>query len=646
MGEKLESIPLRKIQIQDEFWNKYIKLVKESIIPYQWKILNDLVKDVEPSHCIHNFKIAAGELEGEFEGAVFQDTDVAKWLEAVAYSLECNPDPELERLADETIELIGRAQQKDGYLNTYFTIKEPEGRFKNLEEGHELYTAGHMIEAAVAYYNATGKDKFLSIVSRFADLICETFGTEEGKRHGYPGHQEIELALVKLFRVTKRKKYLTLAKYFIDQRGVGSNYFLEEEKQREGHIFPEFKGYDPKYSQSHLPVREQETAEGHAVRAMYMYCAMADLSYEYQDKELLTACKKLWNNVVNKRMYITGGIGSSGMLERFTTDYDLPNDCNYSETCASIGMALFGKRMAEITKDASYMDIVEKELYNNVLSGISLDGTSFFYVNPLEVNPDKCISRTYREHVKFQRQKWFGVACCPPNIARTLASLGQYLYFAGDDALYVNLYIGNKMSETIAGNEWNVELDTKLPIEGKSRLHIATEKEADLTIALRIPSYARHFKVEKDGETVKDYIEKDGYAYLTGRFKETEITITFEQPAVFVRANPKVSENIGKVAIIRGPMVYCIEELDNGRNLPSIYVDSAQKLKEQYEENLLGGVVTLTFQGEKLKENWKEEELYSERKVLREAVSLKAVPYHVWANRQPGEMLVWIKEFL
>ena len=646
MIEKLESIPLKKIQIHDEFWNKYIKLVKKSIIPYQWRILNDSIKDVEPSHCIQNFRIAAGEADGEFEGAVFQDTDVAKWLEAVAYSLECNPDSELEQIADETIELIGRAQQEDGYLNTYFTIKEPKGRFKNLEEGHELYTAGHMIEAAVAYYQATGKTTFLGIVSRFADLICDTFGVEEGKCHGYPGHQEIELALVKLYQVTGKRKYLDLAKYFIDQRGVGENYFLEEEKKREGHIFPEFAGYDPKYSQSHLPVRKQKTAEGHAVRAMYMYCAMADLAVEYQDEELLDACKTLWKDVIHKQMYITGGIGSSGVLERFTTDYDLPNDCNYSETCASIGMALFGKRMAEITKDASYMDYVEKELYNNVLSGIALDGTSFFYVNPLEVNPKSCILRTYREHVKYKRQKWFGVACCPPNIARTLASLGQYMYFTGDGVLYVNLYIGNTMSHTVGKTVWNVELNTDFPVSGRSKLRFSTEEEAKLTVALRIPSYATNFKVEKDGKEITDYIVKDGYAYISGMFRETEITVSFDQQAVFVRANPKVRADIGKVAIMRGPIVYCLEEIDNGSNLPSIYVDPAKELKEQYEESLLGGVVTITLEGEKVKEDWNDEELYSCKKVRREKVSLKAIPYHVWANRKPGEMLVWMKELL
>ena len=399
--KKLKTVPLNKIKISDQFWNRYIHLVKDVLIPYQWDILNDRLPDVETSHCIENFKIAAGETDGDFEGAVFQDTDVAKWLEAVAYSLAAEPDEHLSYLADKTINLIGRAQCEDGYLNTYFTIKDPSKRWTNLKEGHELYTAGHMTEAAVAYYKATGKTEFLDILKKFADLICKTFGPDEGQIHGYPGHQEIELALIRLYHVTGEKKYLETAKYFIDTRGVGENYFLEEEKRPEyKQIFPEFAGYDPRYSQSHEPVREQKTAEGHAVRAVYMYCAMADLAYEYKDKELLDACKTLWEDMTKRQMYITGSIGASGPLERFTTDYDLPNNCNYSETCASIGLALFGRRMAQITKDASYMDMVERALYNTLLSGIAQDGKSFFYVNPLEVWPDNCIDRTSKEHVK------------------------------------------------------------------------------------------------------------------------------------------------------------------------------------------------------------------------------------------------------
>lgn len=499
--KKLKTVPLNKIKISDQFWNRYIHLVKDVLIPYQWDILNDRLPDVETSHCIENFKIAAGETDGDFEGAVFQDTDVAKWLEAVAYSLAAEPDEHLSYLADKTINLIGRAQCEDGYLNTYFTIKDPSKRWTNLKEGHELYTAGHMTEAAVAYYKATGKTEFLDIMKKFADLICKTFGPDEGQIHGYPGHQEIELALIRLYHVTGEKKYLETAKYFIDTRGVGENYFLEEEKRPEyKQIFPEFAGYDPRYSQSHEPVREQKTAEGHAVRAVYMYCAMADLAYEYKDKELLDACKTLWEDMTKRQMYITGSIGASGLLERFTTDYDLPNNCNYSETCASIGLALFGRRMAQITKDASYMDVVERALYNTLLSGIAQDGKSFFYVNPLEVWPDNCIDRTSKEHVKPVRQKWFGVACCPPNIARTLASMGQYIYFTDKNTAYVNLYISNEAQIELEEGALKIQIESDLTNTGHIRMAITPDGEGEHRLALRIPDYVKTYTIKRDGK--------------------------------------------------------------------------------------------------------------------------------------------------
>lgn len=648
MEKKLRSIPLKNIKIEDPSWNRYIGLVKDVIIPYQWDILNDLVEDAEPSHCIHNFKVAAGEEKGQFMGAVFQDTDVAKWLEAVAYTLEAHPDEALEELADETISLIGRAQQEDGYLDTYFIIKEPGLRWSNLEEGHELYTAGHMIEAAVAYYQATGKDKFLQIVSKLADFICSVFGPEEGKCHGYPGHQEIELALVKLYRVTGHKRYLELAKYFIDRRGVGENYFFEEDRNgKKKQIFPEFADYDPKYSQSHLPVREQKTAEGHAVRAVYMYCAMADLAYEYQDAELLDACQTLWNDMVNRRMYITGGIGSSGLLERFTTDYDLPNDCNYAETCASIGLALFGKRMTEITRDSFYYDTVEKALYNTVLSGIAMDGKSFFYVNPLEVWPENCLERTSKEHVKAVRQKWFGVACCPPNIARTLASLGQYIYLQDENSLYINLYISNEMETELGKNKVSVKMRTQLPAEGNIEFEISSSGNAEKTVAFRIPDYAENFRILKDGKNDTEIEIQNGYAAVKGKFVHTVFTILYDQPAKFIRANPLVRADAGKTAIMKGPVVYCLEQADNGENLAGIFVDTKQELTETYDADLLKGTLVISFKGKKLtQEGWTENELYGSKEPRLKEIELKAVPYSSWNNRQPGEMLVWMKELM
>lgn len=638
------SIPLNQIHIDDEFWNKYLGLVKDVIIPYQWDILNDRIEGIETSHCIHNFRIAAGEETGEFMGAVFQDTDVAKWLEAVGFALTAQRDEKLEKLADETIDLIGKAQQPDGYLNTYFTIKEPNLRWTNLMEGHELYTAGHMIEAAVAYYEATGKRKFLDIMCRFADLICKTFGPGEDQKHGYPGHQEIELALVKLYRVTGEKRYLETAKYFIDVRGVGENYFLQEERgEKYKRIFPEFAGYDPKYSQSHMPVREQTTAEGHAVRAMYMYSAMADLACEYDDQELLQVCDTLWDDTVNKRMYITGSVGSSGLLERFTTDYDLPNDCNYSETCASIGLAMFGKRMAELKKDASYMDVVERALYNTLLSGIAMDGKSFFYVNPLEVWPSACIPRTYREHVKPVRQTWFGVACCPPNITRTLASLGQYVYFQDETTLYTNLYVSNEMDTTVGDIPVHVAMSGNFPWENTMTFTVSAPKATEMTLAFRIPNYAKNFKVMCDGSQITGTVER-GYFKVTGQFEQKTITITFDAPAQFIHANPQVRADAGKVALVKGPLVYCLEEQDNGENLSALFVDAQQPVSVDFREDVCKGSQVLTLSGQRLSQEQWGEALYSAQAPVKTQVQLTAVPYCYWGNRTPGEMTVWIKE--
>lgn len=647
--ERLADISLKNIMITDKFWNKYRSLVKNVIIPYQWNTLNDNVPGAEPSHCIENFRIAAGEKEGAFAGAVFQDTDVAKWLEAVAYVLESQGrDEELEKLADDTIDLIGRAQGPDGYLNTYFTIKEPDRRWTNLKEGHELYTAGHMIEAAVAYYQATGKRNFLEIVMKFADLISERFGPEEGKCHGYPGHPEIELALVKLYRVTGKRNYLDTAKFFIDARGVGENYFFQEEKgEKYQQIFPEFAGYVPEYSQSHLPVREQKTAEGHAVRAVYLYSAMADLAYEYQDESLLEACETLWKNMVTKRMYITGGIGSSGLLERFTTDYDLPNDRNYAESCASIGLAMFAKRMGQITRDAKYADVMEKALYNTVLAGIAMDGKSFFYVNPLEVWPDNCMNRTSMEHVKPVRQKWFGVACCPPNIARTLASLGQYIYGEDKDSIYVNLYVSNETEMQINGIPCRLTMDSDFLSAGDVKISLKSRQATGGRLALRVPGYTRRFQVFRNGEEISEPHLSKGYLILEDLKEEENITISCDVEAKFVHANPEVRADEGKVAIMRGPLVYCLEETDNGGNLSSLYVDTKAGLTENYEEDLLGGVVTVTARGKRISNaGWNEEDLYKEQEIRLEDVTLKAVPYCNWGNRETGEMTVWIKELL
>lgn len=641
---RLHSVDLKKISIRDSFWSKHVDLVRKAIIPYQWEAMNDRIPDAESSHCLENFRIAAGRTGGEFYGAVFQDTDVAKWLEAVGFSLACYPDEELERIADGVIDLIADAQCDDGYINTYFTIVEPEKRWTDLCEGHELYTAGHLMEAAVAYYQGTGKRKLLDCMCRFADLICDTFGTEEGKIHGYPGHEEVEIGLIKLAGVTGEQKYLDLAKYFIDARGVGENYFMKEMSRPDYRlIFPEFADYTPEYSQSHLPVREQRTAEGHAVRAVYLYCAMADLAYAYQDEALMEACRALWDNIVEKRMYLTGGIGSSGILERFTVDFDLPNEYNYSESCASIGLALFGLRMNQITRDGKYMDVAERALYNTVLAGIALDGKSFFYVNPLEVWPPACMEGTSKKHVKPVRQKWFGVACCPPNIARTLASLGQYIY--GVDAenreLYVNLFISNESTVEMGEEQVCVKLATVFPEEPDITLEMSGIPKEGMDVFLRVPEYAENYRVSLDG--VKQPVRPEkGYVRVHIE-KMCTISVSFETPARFVYANPQVRSDSGKVAIVRGPLVYCLEEADNGENLPAVYVDTDAGLEEK-KSAFAGGIVTVQAYGRRIVPGSWKGKLYGREKPALEECTLTAIPYPYWNNRGEGEMLVWIKE--
>ena len=524
MKQERRQIDLKNIRITDSLFGSYVKQVSEKIIPYQWKILNDQLEGADKTYCIENFRIAAGELEGTRKGVVFQDTDLYKWLESVAYTIAGGKGEQFESLADEVIELVGRAQEPDGYLNTYFTVNAPERKWKNLIEGHELYTAGHMIEAAVAYYYATGKTAFLEIAKKNADLIGKVFGRGEGQRRGYPGHQEIELALVKLYRVTGEQKYLDTAKYFIDERGTQPNYLAEELRERGGfEFFPDLQDYDLAYSQADIPPVEQTKAQGHSVRDMYMCAAMADLAGECEDERLLKACKAIWENMTQRQMYITGGIGTSGFRERFTIDYDLPNATNYSETCASIGLMMFGQRLSAVTGEAGYYDSVERALYNTVLAGINIEGDRYFYVNPLEVVPEFCTQHTYMNHVKPIRQKWFSIACCPPNVARTLASLGQYVYAQEGDSILIHQFISSEVQTETKGGITTLKMDSTLMQDGKVSIHAETEKGCSLKI--RIPAYAENWKVLTGGKEEKPEIQN---GYITVTLPAGEHTVTLD----------------------------------------------------------------------------------------------------------------------
>lgn len=642
------TVGLEKVELKEGFFREYQELVQRVVIPYQWEALNDRIPEAEKSYAIHNFKVAAGLEEGEFGGLVFQDSDVAKWLEAVGYSLSAVPDPELEEKADEVIEYIEKAQQEDGYLNTFFTLKRPKEKWTNLMDCHELYCAGHMMEAAVAYYNATGKRKLLDVMCRFADHIDSVFGTEEGKIHGYDGHEEIELALVKLYKATGEEKYLNLSKYFIDERGKEPNFFLQEWEKRGKSSFwnpSDHKQPEVSYNQAHIPVREQTEAIGHAVRAVYLYSGMADIAALTKDESLKKACKALWNNIVTKQMYITGGIGSTHSGEAFTFDYDLPNDTVYQETCASIGLFLFAHRMTLLEENGSYGDIMERALYNSIISGMGFDGKSFFYVNPMEVWPKASEKNPERKHVAPVRQKWYGCACCPPNLARLLMSLRQYIYTYSEDTIYTHLYIPSKAEIEAGGSKIILEQNTGYPWDGGVRIKLGLNKETEYTLKLRIPSWCRKYQVSVNGEatTAEAGQLENGFLSIHRNWCDgDEVVLQMEMPVEIIQSHPEVRANAGKVSIMRGPLVYCLEETDNGPNLSALSLEIGTGFGLREEAGLMKGALSITGQGFRISDKEWNHSLYRPFKAEEEKTEIKAIPYFLWGNRDKGEMLVWM----
>ncbi len=627
---------------EDAFFTPRMETIRKHMLPYQWAALNDLLPDTEPSHCINNFRIAAGLAQGERRGMVFQDSDLYKWLEAVSFALMSRRDEQLEGWADEAIALMEKAQQADGYLNTYYQVVEPGRRFTNLQENHELYCAGHMIEAAVAYKRATGSDRFLNIAIRFADLIDQTFGPEEGKLKGYPGHEVIEMGLFKLYQLTGEARYLKLAKYFIDQRGQSPLYFEEETNKynRPPKWADSFMKYQ--YYQAGKPVREQRVAEGHAVRAVYLYSGMADVARETGDQELWETCVRLWNNVTTRQMYVTGAIGQSEVGESFTFDYDLPNDTIYAETCAQLGLCFFTQRMLLKDLDSRYSDVLERVLYNGALSGMSLDGTRFFYVNPLEVVPKACEEDDLLRHVKYIRQKWFPCSCCPPNLARTIESIAGYAFSADEHSLNVHLYIGGELNVDLGGQKVSLKISTGYPWSGVVTVDVLSA--GDTALKLRKPGWCPNFSVKRNGHPVEPVLEK-GYIVLPGPWSEGDrIELDFDMPVQMVRANPHVKEDIGKLAVTRGPLVYCLEQADNGAELHRLAVHPGAEFAASWESELLGGVVALSCEGLRLAEE--QDALYvpATSPLAARACTLKWIPYYAWTNRAPGEMRVWVLE--
>ncbi len=634
------AIPdVRDVRIEAGLLSDVARKVMDIVIPYQWEILNDRVEGAAPSRCVRNFKIAAGEAEGEFEGYVFQDSDLAKWLEAAAYSLMLRPDEQLERTCDDLIALIGRAQQPDGYLNTYYTVKEPGKRWTNLRDCHELYCAGHMMEAACAYYEATGKRELLDIMTRMARHIDSVIGPEEGKLHGYPGHEEIELALVRMYHATGDELMMKLARYFIDERGKLPNFFVEEKARREGKDHFNLDEYGPAYAQAHLPVREQTAPEGHAVRAMYLATGMADVARETGDETLVAACRRIFDSTVNRRMYITGGVGSSHVGEAFTYDYDLPNDTVYAETCASIALCFFARAMMQLEPDGRYADALERALYNTCLAGMSLDGHNFFYVNPLEVDPEASKKDARKHHVLPVRPKWFGCACCPPNLARLTTSLAKYMYTLGEDEIYVNLYMQNQAQLKLGDARVSMECLTDYPASGEIALHPGA---GEYTLCLRIPGWAKEYALTLNGAALELKPER-GYVRISRTFSDgDEIKLSLPMHARRVYANTRVRADLGKVAVMRGPMVYCLEQVDNGPVVEALCLPRDSALTETVRPDKLGGIVEITAPGKRMVSA--DDALYSDQAPVLEDATLTFIPYYAWANRGENEMTVYVRE--
>ncbi|MBX3086432.1 MAG: glycoside hydrolase family 127 protein [Anaerolineae bacterium] len=586
---------------------------------------------------------------GQTKPHIFWDSDAGKWIEAAGYSLMTNPDPTLEKWVDALVDLIESAQQPDGYLNIFFTAVEPQNKWRNLRDWHELYDAGHLIEGAVAYAQATGKTKLLDVLRRYADHIDQRFGPNEGQRRGYCGHPEVELAMVKLYRQTGDQRYLNLAKYFIDERGREPHYFDLEANER-GDDPAKFWAKTYRYCQAHVPIREQATAMGHSVRAGYLYSGVADVAAETGDDSLLKADQRFWDDLTQHQLYITGGLGPAHANEGFTFAYDLPNETAYAETCASISLVFWAQRMFQIDPDSRYIDVMERALYNNVLAGVSYKGDTFFYANPLAsypyVNPYEHFSGiTSEKH--YHRSEWFDCACCPPNLARMVASVGNYFYSTTDDTLFVHLYNQNRATFSFGGQSIQLDQTTNYPWDGQIKFTIHTDKPASFTLALRVPNWCSEYHLEVNGQAVESQPTR-GYLHLERTWSEADqVTLMLAMPVERVVANPLVRQDAGCIALQRGPVVYCLEEVDNGAQLANIAIPRKNALTAVFEPDLFGGISVIAGQAMRVEPLKWPGGLYQPQSNFQYGqtpFTFKAIPYCFWANREPGEMRVWIRE--
>ncbi|RYN14643.1 non-reducing end beta-L-arabinofuranosidase [Bifidobacterium animalis subsp. animalis] len=653
------------VAITSPFWTARREQIAERVIPYQWGVVNDDIDVTTPddpagnqlsdnrSHAVANLKVAAGELDDDFEGMVFQDSDVYKWLEEAAYALSYADDPKLRELCDKTVELIARAQSDDGYLDTPYQIKSGEwahrGRFSLLQQSHELYVMGHYIEAAVAYHAVTGNEQALDIARRMADYLCRTFGPNDGQLHGTDGHPEIELALARLYEATHEERYLELAEYLLDVRGQDVDFFQRQLRENgNDYIFRDIGFYNPTYFQAAKPVREQTTADGHAVRVGYLCTGMAHVARLTGDAGLFDAVKAIWTNIVTKRMYITGAIGSTHVGESFTYDYDLPNTTMYGETCASVSMCMFARQMLESESVGEYADVLEKELYNGALAGISLDGTQYFYVNALEVDP-AATDNPDRHHVLAHRVDWFGCACCPANIARLIASVDQYVYTEKDGGRTVlaHQFMSN---DARFDSGLRVHEASGFPWNGQVLLEATLPEDAELesvNLLVRVPEWSRdNWRVLIDGAKRKVAVVDGFFTVNVARGTQHRIELDFDYSVHMMRANSHVRADAGRIALTVGPVVYCAEQTDNPGDLWNYRVDLATALKRasvRFDKDLLGGVNIVQVPATKESADFEQSSLYQRVLGERKAspVDMQLVPYYAWANRELGQMSVF-----
>jgi DUF1680 family protein len=629
-----QAVPFTAVTFDDAFWGPRQMAVRRATIPF-------LYQQYEKAGIFAALDVhaPADPLPIAFEvtpigtkpatPVMYWDSDIGKWIEAASYTLAAQPDPQLEATIDDIVARIAAAQDPDGYFNSYFQRRAPEARWTNLRDWHELYCAGHLIEGAVAYAAATGKRQLLDAMCRYADLIAHTFGPGDGQRRGYCGHEEIELALVKLARFTGETRYLELARYFIDERGRQPHYFDAEARGRGSEPAAWYhRTYD--YNQSHVPVRAQDKVVGHAVRAMYLYSAMADLADA--DDGLHDACVRLWRDLTQKRLYVTGGLGPSWTNEGFTRDYDLPNETAYAETCAAVGLVFWAHRMLLLTGDSAYADVMERALYNGALSGISLQGDRFFYENRLASRGDT------------ERWAWHRCPCCPANIARLVTSVGQYMASVAPGELSLHLYAQGRIVASIDGVAVELHQTTRFPWDGEIAISLRTARTARFALRLRVPDWSTAANVTVNGEAVVACVLDRGYLRIDHDWASGDrVALWLSMPVRRLSARPELVFDLGRVALQRGPFIYCVEEADAGVDVERLSLDAAAQGSAAYEPDLLGGIGTLLMPVWAASGSVWGDALYQDAPPTSSRTSVRAIPYAFWAHRGPGSMAVWLR---